>query len=130
MDREWEKFRGGPTVSTQEQIHVSIGKRGLLYMNRNAHRVLGRPAAVYLYFNRAKDSIAVQPTSARLPEAFPVIEKQHGFVINASPFCRHFGIRPDTTEKFVRPDLNNEGVLLLDLSNTIHITATTRKRRK
>ena len=60
-------------------------------------------------------------------EAFPV--KQHGrtgWRINAAPFCRHFGIRIDSTLKFVDPEI--QGVkLLLKFSHVVG-AATVRRR--
>lgn len=128
LDREWEKFKGGPTVASQNQLHVTLGRKGVLYINGNTHRLLGRPTGVYLFFNRAKDTIAVQPASPRLPEAFPVKEKREGYIIHASPFCRHFGIRLDTTQKFIRPDIDDSGFLILDLASTITVTRQRPKR--
>jgi len=127
---EWEKFRGGQTLPNNERVHATIGKTGIIFINKNLHRLWGKPAAVYLYFNRAKDQIALEPTSPRLPEAFHVKEKNGGWFIHASPFCRHFGIKLDTTHMFARPDLSDDGKLLLDLSNLVKIGGIKRKRRK
>lgn len=129
MDREWEKFRGGPTQATRDRMHVTLSRRGLIYMNANTYRLLGRPTGVYLYFNRAKDSIAVEPASPRLPETFPVRRRQMGHAILAAPFCRHFGIKLDTTEQFVRPDIDEKGVLRLDLSSTVTVSGIRRRKR-
>lgn len=131
LDRQWERFKGGPTIASSKRLHITVGKRGLLYMNANAHRLLGRPAAVYLYFNREKDQIALEPANPRLPESFPLREKREGFAVYATPFFRHFGIRVDRTEMFVRPDLSDDGKLLvLDLSNMVAVTRPPRKTRQ
>lgn len=131
MDREWEKFRGGPFTAFRDRVHVTLTGRGQIFINANMHRIMGKPSAVYLFFNRSKDQIALEPASARLPESFPVVDKCTGFMINAGPFCRHFGIHLDRTHKFVRPDLDTDGRLLLDLSNIVNVAlAKPRKRRK
>ncbi len=130
IDSDFEKFHGGPTLASRDRLHVTIGKKGLLYLNNNTHRLLGRPQAVYLHFNRAKEIIAVQPASPRMPEAFPVREKREGFSIHATPFFRHFGICIDRTERFIRPDINEEGALLLELKYMAIATRSPRKRRK
>ena len=103
LDRQFEKFIGGPTVASRDRMHVTISHKGLIYLNANTHRMLGRPVAANLYFNRAKDQIAVEPTSARLPGVFPIHVKREGFIINAGPFCRHFGIRMSGTQRLVEP---------------------------
>ena len=121
LDREWEKFNGGPNVPNRERIHITINKTGLIYINNNAHRLLGCPEAVQLFFNRSKDVIAVKPAHARLPDAFPVKEKSGYYIVHSSPFCRHFGIRLTTTEKFVQPDIDKDGILMLDLKTTVTV---------
>ncbi len=60
---------------------------------------LGKPAAVYLDYSRTRDIIAIEPASPRLSESFPVIANRCNRHINATPFCRHFGIDIDTTLK-------------------------------
>lgn len=121
LDREYEKFAGGPNQPNRDRIHITINKGGLIYINGNGHRMLGKPEAVQLYFNRVTDKIALKPAHARLTDAFPLKEKSGYYLIHASPFCRNFGIRFNATEKFVHPDLDDEGILHLDLRNTITV---------
>ena len=130
LDKEWEKFHGGPTIASRERLHVTIGKKGVIYMNRNTHRLLGDPSAAYLYFNRVKNKIGIQPASPRMPESFPLRRANDGFKINAAPFCRNFGISIDNTERFIRPDIEANGVLQLDLNYTAIATRPPRKKRK
>ena len=130
LDREWEKFTGGPFVAFQDRIHVTLDGKGKLLLNRNVHRLLGKPEAVMLYFNRKKDTIGISPAHARLAEAFPVRPSGESFVIYVGTFCRHFGIRLTTTEKFVRPDFDNDGILILELANTVTVSGYRSKRRQ
>jgi len=127
LDRQFEKFIGGPTVASRDRMHVTISHKGLIYLNANTHRMLGRPVAANLYFNRVKDQIALEPTSARLPGVFPIHVKHEGFIINAGPFCQHFGIRTSGTQRFVEPEIDEKGNLLLDLSNLVTIGGWTRR---
>src|SRR5436190_9628858 len=115
-DREFEKFQGGPTQSKHDRMYVTIDKRFVIGLNKNLYRLLGKPTAAYLHYSRMNDVIAIEPLdNPRLPAAFPVREKTGGgFRINASPFCKHFGIRIDTTERFIHPDIR-DGKLLLKL---------------
>ena len=130
LDREWEKFSGGPNKPNRDRIHITINKTGLIYINGNGHRMLGRPEAVQLFFNRPKDKIALKPAHARLSDAFPVKEKSGYYLVHASPFCRHYGIKFGTTEKFVLPDIDDDGILHLDLTRTVTVSGKNPKRRK
>ena len=130
LDRKFEKFIGGPTRSTHERIYVSINKANLIAMNNNCYRMLGKPPAVNLYFSRADDIIAIEPVhSHRLPTAFPVKHKANtGWRINASPFFKHFGIRMDTTERFIAPEIR-DGALQLKLTETVTVRQNRRRNR-
>jgi len=48
--------------------------------------------------------------------------------INASPFCKHFNIRLDSTQRFLKPDLR-DGRLHLKLSETVTVRQIRRKKK-
>lgn len=128
LGKDWEKFSGGPNRPNQERIHITINKGGIIYLNTNAHRMMGSPEGVQLYYNRPKESIALKPAHARLNDAFPVKPKKSFYLIHASPFCLHYGIKLGGTERFVNPDIDSEGILHLDLTTTVSV-AQPRKRK-
>lgn len=119
LDAEWEKFEGGPARTFKERIHVTLNERGGIYINSNLFNQMGRPAAVLLYYNSEREQIAIVPASAQRPEAFPVREKKNGaHWIYAWPFCRHYNIRFAASHKFLKPILNEDRSVILDLRNT------------
>ena len=127
MAEYWERFSGGPTRSRQDRIHVTLSDKGVILFNRNAHRMLGSPKAVVLFFNRSEAKIGVGTAHAELADAFPVHEKRNYWIVNAAPFCRHFGINVSRTEAFVGPDVDSKGVLRLDLKTTVSVAKRKRK---
>ncbi len=129
LDREWEKFDGGPFVPFADRMYVTLSGKGKLLLNRKTHAVIGKPERVLLYFNRKKDTIGIRPAHERLAEAFPVRETGGSLIVYCGTFCRHFGIKLSTTEKFIAPDISPEGLLVLDLSNTVTVGGYKRKRR-
>jgi len=130
MDRDLEKFRGGPNKPAQDRMRVTLSKINVLSFNMNTYRQLGKPDAVYLYFSRKRDLIVVEPThSVKFPEAFPVLTKSSGWRINAAPFCRHFGIRLDTSVRFIDPDIR-DGKLELKLANIVSVAQVRKRKRK
>lgn len=128
MEREFERFHGGPGEAASKRIHVTISPAHLILLNRNIYHQLGKPAAVYLNYSRTRDIIALEPASPRLPESFPVLQSGCGWRINAAPFCRHFGINIDTQLKFIRPDIEGNA-LLLKLSETVCVGGRKRKKK-
>lgn len=129
MDREFETFRGGANEAISNRLHVTISPAKLILLNRNLFNKLGRPEAVSLSYSRRRDIIAVKPISARMNEAFPVAPTGHSFRINAAPFCRHFNIKIDQTLRFVAPAIEGEGILHLNLNETVSVARTHRRKK-
>lgn len=130
IDTDWEKFNGGPFVTYAERMYVALNSKGRLLLNRKAHASIGKPQRVQLFFNRKKDTIGIRPAHERLADAFPVRDNGGSFVVYIGNFCRHFGIKLSTTEKFIAPDIGPDGILVLDLSKTVTVSGYTRKRKK
>lgn len=129
IDRKFEKYRGGPTVTAGERLHVTLAPNGRIFFNRRVHDLLSKPSAVYLYLSRSDDQIAVEPASARLPESLPVLETKQGWRVNAAPFCRHFRLQLETCEKFIYPEIAN-GHHLLKLSETVTVSNAMKGRKR
>jgi hypothetical protein len=108
-----------------------LSRTNVLSFNRNTYHELGKPVAVYLYFSRTRDLIAVEPVrSLNFPDAFPVLTKNiSGYRINAAPFCRHFGITLDNTIRFISPEVR-DGKLELKLAETISVAQARRKQKR
>lgn len=127
-----EKFVGGPTPSARTEVRVSINHKNVIVLNKLAYDKLGNPEAAFLHFSRSKNLIVVEPAnSVRLPGAFPVKRQTSvNWRINAAPFCRHYGIRIDGTERFTNADLNHEGSsLVLRLMETVSIKHLRRRKK-
>ncbi len=127
LDRKWDKFLGGPVRQGKGALRVTINWKGLIYMNTLAYRAFGKPEAVALYYNREEDAIAVEPASGRSPENFEVVKKQTGWAIHGSPFCRHYRISIPATQRFVRPEVDGDGVLKLSLRETVSVAVNRAK---
>ena len=123
LERKWVRFRGGPAARLGKALEprVTINSKGLIYMNGQAYKVFGSPKAVAFYYCEEDDAIALEPAYPRFNENFPVVKKQMGWVVHGSTFCRANGIKIPTTERFLRPELTNEGQLILCLRETVKV---------
>lgn len=129
LDKKWEKFRGGPAVNKSvAAIRVTINRKGIIYLSSKIYQAMGNPKAVALYYSRDDDAIAVQPAYERFIEHFQVVKLGTGWGVRASTFCRHYQIRVPNTERFLRPDLDNEGNLILNLRETVTVGGIVRKK--
>ena len=134
LDRQCEKFMGGPTVPFRERAHITINTKGEIFLNQKAHAMMGRPLAVYLYYNREKDMIILERTDAlRSREAFILREFGHkglGRRIPANPFCKHFRIQVEGTVRFLNPEVDAVGRMYLKLRDIVTVSRLNPTRRK
>jgi hypothetical protein len=124
---------GGPTEAYGERIHVTIDRRGSIFLNQKAHAMMGKPLAVHLYFNRSRDMIILEPTAA-LTAHNAFLLKNDGSTMSgrrvfANPFCKHFGIKLDTTHKFINPETDSAGRMYLKLSETVVVARGKRPKK-
>jgi hypothetical protein len=128
MDGVFEIFRGGPNEAISKRLYVTISPANLILLNRNIYIQMGRPEAVHLGFDRARDIIAIEPANPRFNDTFPLVANPSNWRINAAPFCRHFGIRIDTTLKFICPELVGN-TLHLKLREVVSVARTKRRKK-
>jgi hypothetical protein len=124
----WETYKGGPTPERDKNVHITLSAKGVILLNRTAYKLLGSPRAVCLYFNKANSKIGISSAHPEIAWAFHIRDKVTYFLINAMPFCRHYGIRVEKTQQFVRPDIDNDGILHLDLTTTVTVGRVVPKR--
>lgn len=130
MERDFERFLGGPTQALPTRMHITLHSTRHIVLNRNAYERFGSPAAVRLYYSARRDSIGIERTSPNFNDAFPVISNgASGWRINAATFCRHFNISVDTTVKFLAPEFNGD-TLLLRLAETVGVARPRRRGKK
>ena len=124
MISHWEEFAAGPTQPLEDRMNVTLSPRSVIHINGNIHDRLGNPDAVRLLFDKVNSIIGIDSAPASLPNAFPVKTKGSGRnrVIWASPFCKHYGIKVDQVTAFINVEIDEDGVLRLDLRSTTKAT--------
>lgn len=112
----WEEFPVGPQGPVSG-LHVTINKKGEILIGAKTFEKFGRPEQVLLSFERRYDLIALEPVTEHATNAFPLVQKSNGRhrVIRANLFCRHHGINFAGTIAFNTPEINEKGVLILNL---------------
>ncbi|HRI03292.1 MAG TPA: hypothetical protein PLL77_06080 [Pyrinomonadaceae bacterium] len=119
----WVKFKGIEKVRGFNRHHITINHIGQIHIGRQMHVDLGRPKSVTLYFEPTLNKIAVEPADPKNPGSIPLIAKTFGaYYIPGSQFIRQNRIHIAGTESFLKPELNHNGILILDLNETIRVT--------
>lgn len=128
----WEEYNLGPTKPLAERFHATINRKHTILINGNLHEKLGRPTAVKLMFDRVNGVIGVVAASETMKDSFPVrapVSGRHR-LIRAVPFCRFFGIQITGTNLFQDPEIDEDGVLRLNLNGTIPLRKSSLKGRR
>jgi hypothetical protein len=117
MERQWEEFAHGPVVQNSERIHATINRRGNLFLNRLAVEALGEPDSVVLMYDRRRSTIGITRAPSSRQNAFRLKRNRNGSrMIYAANFCRFYSICPEETLAFTAPEVDKNGVLILDLN--------------
>jgi len=88
-----------------------------------AYAALGQPGAVEMLYDGNRRIIGLKPTDPRRHNAF-IVKNHHGNYkrISAAAFCQHFRLKYQRTLLFENAEIDNEGVMLLDLGKVIEVT--------
>ena len=120
MNVDFEIFEAGPVIQTHDRVHVTINKLGHIFLNRRMIEALGDPDAVTLMYDSRRSIIGVMPSPLHQRRSFPLRNKDGrrsaGRMVHAMNFFRTCGIRPTETLAFTSPDINKDGILILNLN--------------
>ncbi|MEQ1605422.1 MAG: hypothetical protein ABL999_11205 [Pyrinomonadaceae bacterium] len=125
MNNQWTKFEGRQHGRTaRREMRVTIGPRHTIYLNGMAFDAIDRHPAVEMLYDGNRRIIGIKPVDPHKSHAFRV--KKHGSSgdyhrISASAFCQNFRLRIDRTLLFEGAELDDNGVLLLDLNRTVTV---------
>lgn len=123
LHRNWIKFNGITKERGFNRHHITINHNGQIHVGRQAHVDLGRPLAVSLYFEPDLNKIAIEPADPRASGVVPLIEKTFGaYYIPAAQFVRQSRIQVAGTEAFIKPEINHNGIMILDLNQTTRVS--------
>ena len=119
MIKQWEEFDEGPGDRGTE-LHVSLDRKGTITLGAGTVKKLGSIKQVVLMFDRVNSLIGIRPASSVTKNAYPLIEKKGAGhkAIRGNRFCRNYGIEVPRTIAFKRPEIDEDGVLVLDIKKT------------
>ena len=121
MNVDFEIFEAGPEVKNTDRVHVTIDKLGHLFLNRHAVAAIGEPDGVTLMYDKRRSIIGVMPSALNQQRSYPLRKKDkrtsRGRCVNAMNFCRKYKIAPSETLAFLSSEVNNNGILVLDLND-------------
>lgn len=118
----WQEFENGPVEQTSDKIYATINQRKCIYLNEQAMKAIGDPEVVVLMYDNYHQTIGVKASTLDKRNAFRPKKKDGkvgGKILYAANFCREFRIKPKGTMAFVRAEVDDEGVLILAMRDTM-----------
>jgi len=121
VKRNWEVTPRGAEESRWEMLYASINRYGDIVISRRTHEVMGKPEAYQVLYDRERDVIGLRTARPEKDKhAYPARPRgRHGGRrIRGHRMLREFGVNLTATHVFDRCQLDNSGVLILDLRNS------------
>jgi hypothetical protein len=119
---KWKEYDKEPREQDSNKIRATINRRGTIYLNERAIKAMGEPEVVVLMYDSYHQTIGVKASTIDKRNAFRPKKKDDrvgGKILYAANFCREFSIKPRGTLAFVRAEVDNEGVLILGMRDTM-----------
>ena len=121
--RNWEECAKDQRASARWGVlYATINPEGHIRLSRVTHEALGSPDSYVLLYDRERDVIGLRPARLAVEKnAYKAIDRgpYGGKRINSFKLCQQFGIEIDKTVRFHHCQIDNSGVLILDLRDTV-----------
>jgi hypothetical protein len=120
MNTNWKEIPRGDTTPAAAGLRATMNTRGWISWNRFTHDRLGRPEAVRLLFDPVNNRIGLQPVPPATQNAYPIGPQggHGGRVVRAYRLLNEYAIPLPETIEFANPEIDREGILVLDLRNS------------
>lgn len=113
----WQECPRGDAVGQWAAFYVTLNMRGHLVMGRKTYERIGQPKAFLLLFDKTNSRIGLKPASLVTRNAYPVAKhgRHGGKMIRAYRMLQEFGLILPETIQFDASEVDDEGILILDL---------------
>jgi len=128
MIRHWKEFEVGTArYYGGDRRYVTMSKRGIILINRKTVEDMGKPEGFVMLYDERYQTIGLRPATQN-ERNFIELKVKKGVthrIVYAYQFCRHFKLKPTGTIVFTKPELDHDGVLLLELHSATEAAART-----
>ena len=116
-ERHWIRSNRDRPKGRWASIYATLNPKGHLFITKHTFRQLGEPEAVYALWDKLNSTIGLEPTQPEEKDAYPLLTRfgHGGRVIRLYGFMQEFGVTIPETVRFTQAEINDEGILILDL---------------
>src|SRR5580765_6097108 len=124
MKPDWRECPRGDVVGQWAALYVTMNPKGYISLSRITYERMGEPKAVVILFDTVNNRIGLKPAATSTRNAYPAgVQGRHGGkVVRAYRLMQEFGIDLPETIRFHDAEIDEDGVLILDL-RTARISA-------
>ena len=117
MRANWKECVADQRGAQWSGLYVTMNPKGSIVMTKHTYERLGEPKAFNLLFDTVNSRIGLKPTTPTSRNAYRVGPhgKYGGKVVYAYRLTQEFGIDLPETVEFQNPEIDQDGVLVLDL---------------
>ena len=117
MKADWRECPRGDVLGQWSALYVTMNRKGEIALSRITYEKLGEPAAFNLLFDMVNNRIGLKPTALAARNAYPVAKqgRHGGRVVRAYRMTQEFGIDLPETIRFHNVEIDQDGILILDL---------------
>lgn len=133
MDHKWEIHFAEPPPNSRQSVRVTLNNKGDFYLNPVALKLMGDPDAVQVLYDKKKRVIGLVRSSIEKAGVYRLNRKhargqRAGKMFYANSFCKKFRLFPKETTLFLNPQLDRDGILILDLNQVASAKRTAIER--
>jgi hypothetical protein len=117
MKADWRECPRGDVTGQWSAMYITMNPKGFIAMSRITYERIGEPQAFLLLFDTVNNRIGLKPSSPQIRNAYPVgpYGRHGGRVIRAYRLMQEFGLVLPETIRFHDAEIDQDGVLILDL---------------
>ncbi len=117
MKPDWRECPRGDVFGQWAALYVTMNPKGYITLSRTTYEKTGSPRAFVLLFDTVNNKIGLKPSALSMRNAYPAgVQGRHGGrVVRAYRLMQEFGIDLPETIRFHDAEIDEDGVLILDL---------------
>ena len=117
MRADWIQIKRGDIMPQYAGIYVTMYRKGDIVMSRVTYEMLGAPKAFLILYDRTNRRIGLKPTHISTKNAYPALvsNRAGAKMVRGHRLTREQHIDLPATMRFYDADINDDGILILDL---------------
>ena len=117
MRPDWREVPRGDMMPQYAGIYVTMNPTGDIVMSRVTYEQMGSPKAFLILFDTVNNRIGLKPATLSTRNAYParVINRAGAKMVRGHRLTREYRIDLPQTVRFYDADIDEDGVLILDL---------------